>query len=127
MSSVARRTTRLASAARLAALLAAMSLSGSAAAPDVEPILANVGEHVREYFRRAQSLVAVETVRLNPMGVDYMSTNRDARPKRLVYELRLAWEPAAAGDAPEASIVRKLLSVNGRTPRPNDEPGCMDP
>jgi hypothetical protein len=45
-----------------------------------------------------------------------------------VYELRVAWEaPEDDGVLPEASVVRQLISVDGRPPRPKDEPGCMDP
>jgi hypothetical protein len=49
-------------------------------------------------------------------------------PRRLVYELRVAWDPPPdGGPPPEASVLRQLLTVNGRPPRPRDEPQCTDP
>ena len=48
--------------------------------------------------------------------------------RRLVYELRIAWEtPAGRATPPEATVLRQLISVNGRPPRPGDEPECLDP
>jgi hypothetical protein len=47
--------------------------------------------------------------------------------RRLVYELRIGWDPAPGGDPPEAQILRQLLTVNGRPPGPDDEAECMDP
>ena len=45
-----------------------------------------------------------------------------------MYELRVGWDPAADGDAPrEASVLRQILTIDGRPPRPKDDPGCMDP
>src|SRR5437868_4199297 len=92
----------------------------TAAAPDIEEILSRVGERVRQYFQRAQSLIATETVRLQPSGVEF-GLSPSTRPRRLVYELRLAWDAAPPGEAPDANIVRKLLTVDGRLPRPKDE------
>ena len=106
--------------------LAVSPTSSPAAGPDVEIILSQVGDRVREYFRRAQSLIALETVNLLPIGAE-QSFSPSTRPRRLVYELRLAWEAPPTGEAPDASVMRKLLTINGRAPRPKDEPGCMDP
>jgi hypothetical protein len=39
----------------------------------------------------------------------------------------VAWESAEDGGVPEASVLRELVSVNGRPPRPKDKPGCLDP
>ncbi len=40
----------------------------------------------------------------------------------------LAWDPTADGSSPtEAKVLRQLLTVNGRPPRPRDEPQCTDP
>src|SRR5262245_31091402 len=120
------RRTRRIGVGLVALALLAIPPAGRAAAPDIEPILSSVGARVQQYFLRAQSLIAVETVWLQPIGVDF-GASRESRPKRLVYELRLSWEPTEVGESPEANIVRKLLTVNGWPPRPNDEPGCMDP
>ena len=92
-----------------------------AAGPDLEQVLTQVGERVRTYYERAQSVVATETVRLRP----YASISGE---RRLAYELRIAWEATTSpGETPKADVVRRLLTVNGRPPRPKDEAGCMDP
>ena len=79
-----------------------------------------------EWYARAQSIVSQETVVITPLGSDMAPT---LPVRRLGYELRVAWDPATAGPGafPEPSILRQILTVNGRPPRPNDEPGCMDP
>ena len=38
---------------------------------------------------------------------------------------RVEWEPSSG--AGEAHVARRLLSVNGRPPRPQDQPRCTDP
>jgi hypothetical protein len=88
-------------------------------------VLARVADAVERYYARAQSLICLEAVRLQSLGADLLS---DASPaRRLDYELRVAWDPATDGDAPEANVLRQLVKINGRPPRPKDEPGCMDP
>jgi hypothetical protein len=86
--------------------------------------LAQIGRGVQEYFARAQSIVCREAVRLQPLRHDLMP---EGTGRRLVYELRVSWEPSADGHAPEATVLRQLLTVDGRPARPDDEPGCMDP
>jgi hypothetical protein len=45
-----------------------------------------------------------------------------------VYELRVAWDAAVvAGEPPQATVLREVRTINGRRPRPNEDPGCMDP
>ena len=96
---------------------------------DVASWMTRVGARIGEYYARAQSVVCEETVRLEPLGHDLMTDGSHIRV--LVYELRVAWDAATEGkDAsqpPEASVLRQLVSVDGRPPKPNDEPGCMDP
>ena len=120
------RPARVATAAFLAALTIAVS---AAAAKDPEPIdlpglLARIGERVEAYYARAQSILCIETVRLQPM--DYNFTSAD-HVRRLVYELRVSWDPSTDGSVPEANVTRQLISVDGRPPKPKDEPGCLDP
>jgi hypothetical protein len=107
----------------LTASLAAQQASGEDA--DLTARLAQIGQRVREYFARAQSIICTETVYLQPLGP---SMAPEGFPRRLVYELRVAWEASHDGqDAPAATVHRELLTVNGRAPRPKDEPGCTDP
>jgi hypothetical protein len=93
---------------------------------DVSTLLARVGQRVEQYYGRAQSIMCEETVRLEQLGYDLLWDGSHVR--RLVYELRVAWSGAPTdGKTPDATVLRQLISVNGRPPREGDEPGCMDP
>ena len=99
------------------------SAGSSAAQSDAFPLIARVGEYVERYYARAQSLLALEEVTVQPLGRDL---GFDGFARRLAYELRVEWDPEAAdGDA--ATVVRQLMRVNGRPPRAGDEPRCTDP
>jgi hypothetical protein len=92
---------------------------------ELSTLLDRVGAAIERYYARAQNLICLEDVRLQSLGHDLMA---DARPaRRLAYELRVAWEPPTSGGPPEATVLRQLLTVNGRSPKARDEPGCMDP
>lgn len=127
-----RRAWSLLGFSQAALLAAAVIVSTSAmeaqALPDsgeLPSLLGRVAEAVTRYYARAQSIMCIETVRLQSLGNDLLS---DASPaRRLDYELRVAWDPASPGDTPEATVHRQLIKVNGRVPRPKDEPKCMDP
>ena len=97
---------------------------GTPAPGDLADVLSRVGDRVEEYFRRAQSIVCLETVRVQPIGHDLMP---DGRARVLQYELRVTWEPAPDGNTPpDATVLRELLTVDGRPPRPSKEPECLD-
>jgi hypothetical protein len=110
------------------ALSSAVPLSAQApGAGGVREWMARVGERVQTYYTRAQSIICQETVRLEPLGFDLLPNGDHVR--ELVYELRVAWDGAApdtGGKLPEATVLRQLVSVNGRPPKPGDEPGCFD-
>jgi hypothetical protein len=113
-------------------IVAASAVAASAAArpapglAEVTALLARVGARVEQYYSRAQSIMCVETVRLQPVSSDLSSEN--GRARHLVYELRVSWDaPADDSQAPEAKVLRELVKVDGHEPRPGDEPGCMDP
>jgi hypothetical protein len=92
----------------------------------MEGLLARVGEKVEEYFTRAQSVICRETVRVQSLGADMLGDGSHVR--QVVSDLRIAWLPASdAAEKPEASVLRDVVSVDGRPPRPKDEFGCMDP
>ena len=92
---------------------------------DLVDLLTRVGARIEQYFARAQSIVCDERVRIQPLG--YGLEARDLG-RELVYELRLAWDAASnAGLLPEATVLRQIRTINGRRPRPNEDPGCMDP
>jgi hypothetical protein len=98
---------------------------GPQPAGDLAATMARVGRRVEQYYARAQSLVALETVRIQPLSADNTPAGFG---RHLAYELRVAWDPQhAPGTLPEATVLREILTVNGRAPRASDEPGCMDP
>jgi hypothetical protein len=92
---------------------------------EVAALLARIGDRVERYYARAQSVMCLETVRLQPLASDFGPVGR---ARVLVYELRVAWDPAPSADVPpEPTVTRVIRTVDGRPPRPGDEPGCMDP
>jgi hypothetical protein len=101
-------------------------LSGDQAVPrDLGGLLARVGAAVERYYARAQSLICVETVRIQSLGLDLIPDTSMAR--QLTYELRVAWADAEDGKTPEAMVQRELLKIGNRPPRPKDKPECLDP
>ncbi|HWF84109.1 MAG TPA: hypothetical protein VG222_04665 [Vicinamibacterales bacterium] len=108
------------------ALVAGVAAKPVDAPVDVPALLARIGQRVEQYYARAQSIICVETVRLQPLSFDLSFDGGHVR--QLVYELRISWEPPADDQTPpEAKVMRELLKVDGRAPRPGDEPGCLDP
>ena len=94
-------------------------------AMDMVGLLARVGEQVQQYFARAQSVICREMVWVQSLGSDLLGDG--SRPRQLVYDLRVNWTPSSDGSTPEANVMRDIRTVNGRAPKPTDEPGCMDP
>jgi hypothetical protein len=93
---------------------------------DVPAVLAHIGQRVERYYARAQSIMCLETVRLQPLAHDLSFDGGHVR--QLIYELRISWEPPVDDHTPpEAKVLRELLKVDGHTPRPGEEPGCLDP
>jgi hypothetical protein len=89
-----------------------------------EQTVVRLGEYVARYYERAQSLMADEAVSVQPLDRDLSALGF---PRRLLYELRLEWNPTAIGDESPATITRQLVAVNGKAPKPGDEPKCLDP
>jgi hypothetical protein len=110
----------------IAATLAVNTAAQPRGAVDVAGLLARVGEQVEQYYARAQSIVCLETVRLMPLGSDLL--NDGSHVRQLVSELRVAWEASTERDSPpDVKVLRDILTIDGRPPRPKDEPGCLDP
>jgi hypothetical protein len=100
---------------------AAQSPGGSSAG---DGTLERVTRYVEQYYSRAQSLMAEETVTLQHLRADLVP---DGRLRRLVYELRVEWTPGIDGAEARATVVRQLLRIGSRPARPNDKPECLDP
>jgi hypothetical protein len=103
-------------------------LSAAAAQPEqlrLEEVLSRAGARVQEFFRRAQSLICLETVRLMPLTAAWGSSGL---ARTVESELRLSWEPGADGVPPgEARVLRQVLRVNRRPPRKDDWYSCTEP
>jgi hypothetical protein len=115
---------RLALAMSLVAVgsVAAVPLSG---ADPLTIVLQRASERVEHFFQRAQSIVCLELVRLQPLTAGWSS---EGLGRTVESELRLSWEPATDGKAAtEARTLRQLLKVNGGKPRKNDWRNCTAP
>ena len=88
-------------------------------------VLQRAGERVERYFARAQSIVCLEIVRLQPLTSSWGS---EGFGRTVESELRLSWEPGADGiPSIEAQALRQLLRVNGHKPRTDDWNNCTTP
>ncbi len=86
--------------------------------------VARVGDYVERYYARAQSIVVDESVAIQPLALDLRA---EGFPRRLTYELRVEWNPDSDDDDVPAKVTRQLLTINGRPPKPGQEPECLDP
>jgi len=88
--------------------------------------LARVGQRVEQWYARAQSVVSRETVWIQPLRSDLTPADF---PRRLVFELRVGWDPDHTGPAgiPVANVLREPVSLNGRSSPDREGAGCMDP
>ena len=92
---------------------------------DLATVIERAGDKVEEYFARAQSLVCLETVRLQPLS---SGLTPDGFGRTVQSELRLSWDPFAPSDSPpEARTLRQVLKVNGHAPRQDDRDNCTAP
>jgi hypothetical protein len=110
----------------LAGLLGTPAISAQAPLrQSLATLLESAGEKVEQYFARAQSLVCLEVVRLQPLNHGLAA---DGFARTVESELRLDWDPFAHTDeAPEARTLRQVLRVNGHEPRKNDYQACTSP
>lgn len=107
----------------VAMLLLALPLFADGTAQDTTDAVARVSAYVEEYYSRAQSIVAEEHVTLQPLARDLTG---DGFARRLVYQLRIEWNPDAPPDQ-RATVVRELVSARGPRLGPPKQPDCMDP
>ena len=108
----------------LAALVAVSARAVLGQSVPADTSVARVGDYVERYYARAQSLVVDENVTIQQLGNDL---RREGFARRLTYELRVEWDPDAADDDVPAKVTRQLLAINGRPPKPGQEPECLDP
>ena len=107
-------------------VVTALAVSVHVTAQSVSPDAAveRVGDYVERYYARAQSIMVDENVIIQPLGLDLRV---EGFARRLTYELRVEWDPDATDEESPAKVTRQLLAVNGRPPRKDQEPQCLDP
>jgi hypothetical protein len=108
-----------------AAIVLAGATLAAQAPPDIDAVLARVGERIADYYRRAQNVICTEKTTVQPVARDYSPVGF-ARVTE--YELRVESD-ADGGDSPEAKVVRELVRINGKAPREKDKKdraGCTD-
>jgi hypothetical protein len=111
--------------AALCVALAASLSAEQAASIDITGVLQRAGHKVTEYFARAQSIMCLEKVSLQRLG---MTWSADGPARRVESELRLSWEPSADDPTPTiAKTLRQVLRVNGSKPRKKDYENCTTP
>jgi len=117
-SRVARCCSSLAAASWL--VVAALSVPAVAqAAPDIDTLLARVGERLAEYYERAQNIICTERSTAQPIGNDRSPIGF---AQVVESELHIESEANADGDgAKNPSFVRELRKINGRIPREKDK------
>lgn len=109
----------------LCAVCASRIPAGAQTPSDIQTIVARVGARVAEYYRRAQSLICTETSTVLPIQSNWSP----AGMSRTV-ESELRFELAAADSGADANVIRRIVRINGRTPRERDKKdtsGCTDP
>ena len=115
----------VAAVAAKAGAIVALTGSLSAQGVDVHAVLRRAGERVTEYFARAQSIMCLERVSLQRLGISF---GADGPARRVESELRLSWEPSPDNPVPtEARTLRQVLRVNGAPPRKKDFDNCTTP
>jgi hypothetical protein len=89
-----------------------------------DAVLDAAGARVERLFTRAETLICIETVVMQPLAT---GLSPDGFSRTVESELRLSWAPSEGIAATEARVERKVLRVNGRTPRQNDRGRCTTP
>ena len=111
-------------AVAIAAAVSVQAESHDDAARLVE-ILQRAGERVERYFRRAQSILCLEVVHLQPLSPTWSVAGFG---RTVESELRLSWQPASDGTpSPDAQMLRQLVKVNGQPPDRDDWKNCTSP
>ena len=95
--------------------------------PDIDEVVARVGERIVAYYQRAQQLICVERSTMVPIDRDWTI---DGFARTVEAELRVELERTDGSSVPDALVTRQIRRVNGREPRERDKKdrsGCTDP
>lgn len=101
----------------VAAVVVAGGASG-ASQQDISALLPTIAARVDAFYARARSVVARETVTLQPLGPDLRPWGH---PRVVEYDVRIEWTP------PSATITRELLKRAGYVLGSSEDPECFDP
>ncbi|HTI39045.1 MAG TPA: hypothetical protein VL484_15890 [Vicinamibacterales bacterium] len=95
---------------------------------ELDLLVTRVGQRVAEFYKRAQTVVCTERSTVQPVGRDWWP---DGMPRTTDSDLRVELRGLSdEGGTPDPAIVRDILRVNGRMPRPGEatsRAGCTDP
>src|SRR4051812_30035354 len=94
----ARAKAGLAGAVAAATISLTTAVSAQSAVTDVGGVLERAGKRVTEYFARAQSLVCLEKVALQRLGLTW---SPEGMPRHVESELRLSWDPTPDNPTPK--------------------------
>lgn len=112
----------------IALLLAAgqLRLAGGQepAASAVDDTVTRIGDYIKQYYSRAQSIVAQEVVTMQPVSRDFGPIGF---ARHVTYETRVDWNPDATGDDQTVTVVRELIKASGPPLGSLDDPDCFDP
>lgn len=95
--------------------------------PDINALIAQVGERVAAYYQRAQRLICTERSTVVPIGTNWSA---QGFARTVESELRVEMDGADGDALPAARVTRQIRRVNGREPRERDKKdrsGCTDP
>ena len=101
-----------------------LSTAGAQPQADVDGVLQRVSDRVAEFYRRAATVMCIETATVQ--GID-SSYSPQGFARTVESELRVEFEN---DETTEPSVLRKIMKVNGRAPREEDKKnraGCTDP
>ena len=104
----------------------ATAASSAQTSSNVGDVLTRVGERIADYYKRAQSVICIETYSVQPIARDWGTVGL-ARVTES--ELRVEMEAADGDGSGDANVIRELRKVNGRVPRDRDKKsrdGCTD-
>jgi hypothetical protein len=109
----------------LALALATVTAARGEQQPNLDELMARIGERIAEFYKRSKNVICIETSTVQPVDFNY-SPEGFAR----TVESELHVESEGGQEPGEAVVMRKVRKVNGRAPRDKDKKdraGCTDP
>ena len=106
-------------------LLVSTGAASAQSTHDVTIILEHVAGRLSQFYKRVQNIVCTEKMTAQNVGRDLAPFGF---PRTVESELRIESETTADdGEAIDPRVVRSIVKVNGRVPKPKDKEGCYDP